>query len=107
MKKLIVLGFFVFVSLAFSTVTYGQKYSISDPVYPEAARAEGVTGKVVVDVTVDSQGNVIKAKIISGKQIFRQSALDAARRSTFPLQTVQNQKAGMKNRIVYNFPTKR
>jgi periplasmic protein TonB len=107
MKKLIVLGFFVFVSLAFSTVTYGQKYSISDPVYPELARAKGITGKVVVDVTIDNQGNVIKAKVISGKQIFRQSALDAAMRSTLPLQTLQNQKAGIKSRIVYDFPTKR
>jgi TonB family protein len=107
MKKLIVLGFFVFVSLAFSTVTYGQKYSISDPVYPEAARTKGITGRVVVDVTVDNQGNVVKAKIVSGKQIFRQSALDAAMRSNFPVQVVQNQKAGTKNRIVYDFPTKR
>lgn len=49
------------------------------PVYPEAARAARVAGPVTVEVTVDEEGNVIAARAISGPDLLRDAAIDAAR----------------------------
>jgi len=38
-----------------------------------------VSGAVVVEVTVDEQGNVISARAISGPPLLRDAAVDAAR----------------------------
>ena len=50
-----------------------------ETVYPPLARAAGVTGSVVVDVTVDESGNVIRAIAESGHPVLREPAVMAAR----------------------------
>jgi TonB family protein len=54
------------------------------PAYPEIAKRAGITGKVFVKVLVDKDGNPKKAFIIkSENEIFNQSSIDAAMKSTF------------------------
>jgi TonB family protein len=49
------------------------------PEYPIGARSARVSGQVVVEVTVDEQGNVISVQAISGDPMLRDAARDAAR----------------------------
>jgi TonB family protein len=54
-----------------------------DPEYPEEARAAGVDGKVVVEVTIEETGEVSKAKVISGHRLLQQAAVDAVKQWRF------------------------
>jgi len=49
------------------------------PVYPEMARAAGIEGAVVVEVTVGESGQVISARAVSGHPLLRDAAVEAAR----------------------------
>lgn len=58
--------------------------SVPQPAYPEAARADGISGKVRVEVTVDASGAVASARVISGLgHGLDESALAAARSAKF------------------------
>jgi TonB family protein len=54
-----------------------------DPVYPEEAEREGVEGKVVLDVTVEQNGEVSMAKVLSGHKLLQQAAVDAVKQWRF------------------------
>ncbi len=47
------------------------------PVYPAAARAANVTGIVIVQYTIDQNGNVVDPVILMSNPIFDEAALDA------------------------------
>jgi TonB family protein len=53
------------------------------PVYPPAARASGVAGKVEVQVTISEAGRVINATAISGPMMLRPAAAAAASQWVF------------------------
>jgi protein TonB len=53
------------------------------PVYPPAARANGVAGKVEVQVTISEAGRVINATAISGPMMLRPAAAAAASQWVF------------------------
>ncbi|HXQ26826.1 MAG TPA: energy transducer TonB [Candidatus Acidoferrales bacterium] len=60
---------------------------IEAPVYPPIARAAHVTGKVVLTVTIDADGNVSDAKPTNSAgsvRLFKDSAIDNIRHWTFP-----------------------
>ena len=48
------------------------------PEYPELARKAGVEGDVVVNLLLDTKGRVVKAVAVSGPEILRDSAVNAA-----------------------------
>jgi TonB family protein len=56
----------------------GQATKRVEPVYPVAARAARVSGSVAVELTVDDEGDVLSARVISGHPLLREAALDAA-----------------------------
>ncbi len=49
------------------------------PVYPPIAQQAGVSGTVVIDTTIDKNGNVSKTRVISGPELLRSAALSALR----------------------------
>jgi TonB family protein len=49
------------------------------PVYPSIARSANVTGRVIVQVTIDESGNVISARALQGPAMLYQAAVDAAK----------------------------
>jgi TonB family protein len=53
------------------------------PTYPPIARQMGITGTVVVAVTVDPTGKVIKAESSSGNKLLANSAIDAVKQWKF------------------------
>jgi protein TonB len=50
------------------------------PVYPQIAQVAGVEGDVVVQASLDKDGNVSSTKVIYGPMMLRQAAVDALRR---------------------------
>lgn len=73
------------------------------PVYPASAARSGVGGMVTVEVELDIEGNVIKAKAIDGSPFLRQSSEDAALRSKFRPAMSGDTPVKGRARIVYNF----
>jgi protein TonB len=58
--------------------------SIPQPVYADAARAAGITGKVRVELTLDETGAVVAVKVIEGLGYgLDEAALEAARNARF------------------------
>jgi len=49
------------------------------PIYPEAAKKAGIEGNVVLSVTLDDKGNIVKARVIQSIPELDQAALDAVR----------------------------
>jgi TonB family protein len=58
------------------------------PVYPPQAKAAGIHGRVVVEVTIDETGKVISARAASGHPLLKDAAVEAARGWTFPPMTL-------------------
>lgn len=50
------------------------------PVYPQIAQSAGVDGDVVIQASLDQNGNVAAAKALAGPLMLRQAAIDAVRR---------------------------
>jgi len=53
------------------------------PRYPADAKAAGVSGAVNVRVWISEEGKVIKAEVVSGHQLLREAAVEAAKQWVF------------------------
>jgi protein TonB len=53
------------------------------PVYPEDAKAANVQGVVIADIVVDTDGTVVKTRILRSIPMLDQAALDAIQQWTF------------------------
>src|SRR5687767_2830178 len=62
-----------------SGVLAGSAIKRVEPSYPPMAKAAAVSGPVVVELTIDEDGNVIAAKALSGHPLLKDSAQAAAR----------------------------
>ncbi|HKP85703.1 MAG TPA: TonB family protein [Blastocatellia bacterium] len=60
-------------------VLQGSATKRVEPVYPPLAKAAQVSGPVMVEVTIDEEGNVIAARPISGHPLLTDAAVAAAR----------------------------
>ena len=77
---------------------------LAKPVFPFEAREAGAEGAVRVEITIDEEGNVIAATAVSGHQLLKASAEDAARRSKFRIARNANGNAVKTSGfLVYNF----
>jgi TonB family protein len=84
-------------------VLNGKAISLPKPTYPAVARAVKASGSVVVQITIDEDGNVISASAISGHPLLRASAVTAARSSKFSPTLLGGQPVKVTGTIVYNF----
>jgi periplasmic protein TonB len=50
-----------------------------NPVYPVLARQAKISGAVVIDAVIDTQGNVVEMRTVSGQQILALAAMEALR----------------------------
>jgi len=53
------------------------------PVYPDEAQQAGIEGNVVLEVTIEKNGELSMAKVISGHKLLQQAALDAVKQWRF------------------------
>ncbi len=84
-------------------VLNGKARSLPKPPYPAAARAVNATGAVNVQVTIDTEGNVIEAKAVSGHPLLRQAAESAARAARFNTTMLSGKPVKVRGVLVYTF----
>jgi len=72
-----------------------------DPVYPDAARAEGIEGQVTVRYDVSAEGTVINPQVIQAEPggVFDQAALDAVSRWRFRPPVIDGQNVALRGRV--------
>lgn len=76
------------------------------PVYSQLARRSNIEGRVAVEVEIDEEGNVTSAKAVSGHQMLRDLAEDAAKRTKFRPFELDGLPIKAKGTINYNFSLK-
>lgn len=84
-------------------VLNGKAITLPKPAYPEAARAARAAGPVQVQVTIDEEGNVIVATAVSGHELLRAAAVDAARGAKFSPTKLNGVPVKVAGTIIYNF----
>lgn len=88
------------------TLTVANAEKMAVPVYTPAALRSNIEGRVNVEVEIDETGRVTKAEAVSGHQMLRSSAEDAARKSRFKPFTWDGTPIKAKGVVVYNFTRK-
>ena len=81
----------------------GKAISLPKPDYPADARSAGVDGVVVIQVTVDEQGNVTEARAVSGPKILQEPSVNAAFQAKFSPTLLEGAPVKVTGVIVYNF----
>ena len=84
-------------------VLNGKAISLPKPAYPPIARAAHAAGQVVVQVTIDENGNVISAHAVSGHPLLQQAAVQAAHGARFSPTKLSGQPVKVTGTIIYNF----
>jgi TonB family protein len=84
-------------------VMNGKAVSLPKPPYPEAARSQGVSGTVTVQVQIDETGAVIDACAISGSNLLWQVTEQAAYGARFSPTKLSGQPVRVTGVITYNF----
>jgi TonB family protein len=77
------------------------------PVYPRIAATRGDWGDVVIDATVGENGQVSDAKVISGPETLRQSALQVVRTQTYQPAKLNGKAVSMHVMVKIPFPKPR
>jgi len=73
------------------------------PVYPLGAKQAGVEGEVIVNTTIDKNGNVVGMKIVSGPALLRQAALDALGRWKYEPSRLNGQPVAVQMQVTIKF----
>jgi TonB family protein len=76
------------------------------PIFPSMAKKSNIEGRVTVEVEMDEEGNITSAKAVSGPQLLRKAAEDAARRSKFKPAMFGSLPRKAIGTITYNFTLK-
>ena len=84
-------------------VLNGKAMSLPAPAYPEIARRSRTTGVVAVEVVVDVSGRIIAAKAVSGPEMLRAAAENAALKAKFAPTLLSGQPVKITGTISYNF----
>lgn len=84
-------------------VINGKSISLPSPTFTARNLANGIRGKVIVEVTVSEQGQVIDAHAISGHPLLKSSAVAAAMLARFEPTLLSGKPVKATRTIVYNF----
>ncbi len=84
-------------------VLNGKALSLPKPDYPVDARNAHASGAVVVQVTIDEQGNVIAAHAVSGHPLLQQASVNAALLAKFSSTSLMGEPVKVTGVITYNF----
>ncbi len=84
-------------------VLNGRAVSKPQPSYPDAAKRQGVSGTVVVQITVDETGKVVKAEALCGHPVLARESEDAALRARFTPTLLSGVPVKVSGVITYRF----
>lgn len=88
-------------------IPQNQVIDLVKPIYPQTAARLSISGRVVVDIVLDTDGKVVSAKANSGPPILKQAAEEAAARSKFKPATYKGAPIKSKGYVSYSFATAR
>ena len=74
-----------------------------EPVYPEAARAAGVEGVVILEVRIAASGKVEKARVLRSVPLLDAAALEAVRQWVYAPTVVNGQAVPMTRKVALSF----
>jgi protein TonB len=74
-----------------------------DPVYPDAAKASGQKGSVVLQVLIGRDGAVQDAKFLQGSLVFARAAIDAVKQWRFKPYSMNGHAVSVQSVITLNF----
>jgi len=74
-----------------------------DPEYPEAAKASGQRGSVVLQVFIGRDGAVQDAKFLQGSLVFARVAIDAVKQWRFKPYSMNGRAVSVQSVITLNF----
>jgi TonB family protein len=72
-------------------VMAGQLIHRVEPEYPEAAKAQGISGVVIVQLQIDSEGHVAQTNIVSGDPLLTEAAVNAIKQWQFKPYTLDGE----------------
>jgi protein TonB len=72
-----------------------------DPVYPEDAK--NITGAVVMLVTIDDHGKIVKLTAVAGPEMLRDAALSAVKQWTYKPYLLNGRPVFVQTQITINF----
>ena len=81
----------------------GKAVYLPEPEYPKAAKEKKLGGVVNVQVSIDKQGNVVSASAVSGYDLLRPPAVEAALKARFKKLIANCQPKEYTGVITYNF----
>jgi TonB family protein len=81
----------------------GLEVDVPEPEYPAQARADGVSGTVIVRVQVNKKGRVVLARSSRGDWRLRAAAVNAAQKATFSPEKLATRGKVVSGTITYNF----
>ncbi len=81
----------------------GKAVQLVKPDYPAKAKNKNASGAVKVELLVEQNGSVRSAEMVSGDEVFREAAENAAKKSTFAPYKVNGNAVMFVGTLVYNF----
>ncbi|MGA8765071.1 MAG: TonB family protein [Candidatus Sulfotelmatobacter sp.] len=84
-------------------VSQGLLYKRVQPTYPTSALRMRVEGKVELQATISSQGDVTDVKVLSGKPLLAQSATDALKQWKYKPYLLNGEPVDIQTQITVNF----
>jgi TonB family protein len=86
-----------------SGLLQGRALNMPQPRYPSEAKAARIEDVVRVQIVVGEKGDVVTARAVSGHELLRDAAVDAACRSRFFPTKVSDRPVKVAGVITYNF----
>ncbi len=74
-----------------------------DPIYPDAAKAGGQRGSVVLQVLIGHDGSVQDAKFMQGSLVFARVAIDAVKQWHFKPYSLNGRAVSVQSQVTLNF----
>jgi len=81
----------------------GKAISLPKPAYPAEAKAENISGTVVVNIVIDEKGRVIWAHAVDGHPLLQQASVKAACQSIHSPMKISGRAVKAAGIINYNF----
>ena len=75
----------------------------TEPEYPEAARAQGIQGAVVLEVRIGGDGGVQEARLVSGPPLLADAAMAAVKEWRFRPRFSHGRRVEMQTTVTLNF----
>jgi len=76
------------------------------PKYPELAAKKRTSASVVLDLSIDRNGHVVKATPVSGPELFHREAIRAAMKWRYKPASTAGSSVPVKSRVTFNFSAK-